>query len=348
MSVFEGLKAFRDMDVSHLSSSTSTRDLPPADSSSEQPADEHAAVRLFRPDMHIARFNRSAARQALPIIPHHIMLDDLRSWLSNQREWVPHSVGSALYVRPVLFATQSAVGVRRPEHACMLMFGVPVSKYFTKPVRLLAEDTFVRSWPGGVGDCKTAGNYALSVTPAELAAEKGFDQVLWLDGSDERYVTESGVMNFSCVIQSDRQPGRYTIVTPPLDGLILGGITRQSVLDLARTEFAHILDVEERRITLDEIRTHIESGKMVDCFGTGTAAVVSPIHSITFDGKEHVVERKAIDCLQAPVSEVMRNRITQICHSDHPWMHTVEDASLEHEEQYTPSDTSHRIKQTVY
>jgi branched-chain amino acid aminotransferase len=330
MSVFEGMKA-------HAAAGSTTPAAMPAatttarqmNGSSQHPAEVGPTppllARIFRPDLHARRFNRSAARQALPTMPPERFVEDAALLVRTLKDWLPSEPGSALYLRPILFATQCAIGIRRSDEALFLVLAVPVPHYFSKPVRLLAEDHYVRSWPGGVGDCKTGGNYALSVTPAELAAEKGFTQILWLDGTPKRNITESGVMNFVAVLVAEDNPNRLTIVTPPSSGLILEGVTRQSVLDLARNEFSDIFDVEERDICIDELTRHAKSGRLVDCFGTGTAATVSPIHSITVDGHEYVIPRRIIDGLGDTVAETLRKRIIEICHTDHPWSMEVRD-----------------------
>jgi branched-chain amino acid aminotransferase len=354
MSVFEGMKAYApgpgaDAERHRRGGLTKGSALQPrTGSAGELVAEPPLIARIFRPDLHARRMNRSAARQALPTMPPERFVEDAALLVRTLKDWVPTEAGSALYLRPVLFATQCAIGIRRSDEALFMMLAVPVPMYFSKPVRLLAEDHYVRSWPGGVGDCKTAGNYALSVTPAELAMEKGFTQIVWLDGTPKRNITESGVMNFIAVIASADNPARLTVVTPPTSGLILQGVTRQSVLDLARSEFSHVMDVEERDFSIDEFTSHAESGRLVDCFGTGTAATVSPIHSITVDGHEHVIPRRSIAQLGGTVAETFRKRIMEICHSNHPWSQQVRDVPADSAREKLPKPVEAVTERAVH
>jgi branched-chain amino acid aminotransferase len=311
-SCFEGMKSFR------------------VHSSSDNGA-VSSAINLFRPDLHANRLNQSAARAALPTIAPGTFVGDVCTFVRDQAEWVPTDRASALYVRSVIFATQPALGVKRSNEALLVILGCAVPPFYSSDLRLLAETRATRAFPGGCGAFKMSSNYAPCVIPTETAAARGYDNVLWLDG--ERNVTESGVTNFFYVMHSERDPARYTLVTPPTNGLILPGVTRASILELARDKhLSHVFEsVEERDMSVEELCARIASGSVVDVFGTGTAAVVCPIRSISIDGrdgqstKEYSVQRKALELLGGDsVSAYFRARILDICHSDHGWMTPVE------------------------
>jgi branched-chain amino acid aminotransferase len=311
-SIFEGMKSFRVHSSAHPGAS---------------------AINLFRPDMHAARFNMSAARAALPTMPQGTFVDDISALVRDQADWVPTDRASALYLRSVLFATQAGLGVKRSSDALFVVLGCAVPPFYSSDLRLLAETRAARAFPGGCGAFKMASNYAPTVVPTEAAAARGYDNVLWLDG--DRNVTESGVSNVFYVMRSARDPTRYTLVTPPTDGLILPGVTRLSILELARApELAHVFEsVEERKMSCDELCESIADGRVVDLFGTGTAAVVCPIRSISIDDadgtttNEFIVKRRALSQLGGDfVSAHFRARILDICHSNHEWMTPVRQA----------------------
>lgn len=285
MEVFEGLKAFGSV---------------------------NALPRLFRPDLNIARLNRSADRLALPTVHPQLMMQSLREFVYEQRDWVPTGKGTSLYVRPCIIATDAKIGVRPSDTAMFFTIAFPVGSFFAdtgKGVRLLADATYIRAWKGGVGNCKTGGNYALTIAPAMEAKAAGFDQIMWLSDDHTRKCTEVGMMNAMFVFK-DPAP---RIVTPRLDGTILEGVTRQSVIDLAPSLG---IDVEQRDITIDEVVEGVRDGRIVEMFGTGTAAVVSPIRSITYEGEEVSVKP------DGKISQLLHKTLTDIYHSpqEHPWM----------------------------
>jgi branched-chain amino acid aminotransferase len=229
-------------------------------------------VALFRPRENFARLNRSAARLAMPEIPEPLFLDGVTHLVRLDRDWVPHREGGSLYVRPVYFGVDDTLLVRPANRYRLIVMTCPVGPYFSQPIRLLAEERFVRAFPGGTGDSKAAGNYAGGLLAARLAQEKGFHNVLWLDGTERRYVEESGVMNVFFVLDG-------TATTPPLGGTILPGVTRDSALILLR-ELG--IPVQERRITIDELLAAHAAGKLTEAFGAGTAAIVAPIAGIRY------------------------------------------------------------------
>ena len=233
-------------------------------------------VALFRPRENFARMNRSAARLSMPEIPEDLFLEGVTELVRLDRDWLPHRDGGSLYIRPVYFGMDDTLLVRPANRYQLIIMTSPVGPYFSQPIRLLAEERFVRAFRGGTGDTKAAGNYAGGLLAARLAQEKGFHNVLWLDGVERRYVEESGVMNIIFVLD-----GRA--VTPPLEGTILAGVTRDSCLVLLR-EMG--IAVEERRVTIDELFSLHAAGKQVEAFGVGTAAIVAPVALIHYHEQE--------------------------------------------------------------
>jgi branched-chain amino acid aminotransferase len=227
---------------------------------------------LFRPRENFARMNRSAARLAMPEIPEPLFLEGVKELVRLDHDWIPHREGGALYIRPTYFGIDDTLLVRPANRFRLIVMTCPVGPYFAQPIRLLAEERFVRAFPGGTGDSKAAGNYAGGLLAARLAQEKGFHNVLWLDGVERRFVEESGVMNIFFVLDGKA-------ITPPLSGTILPGVTRNSALTLLRE--MGIL-AEERQISIDEILSAHAAGKLTEAFGAGTAAIVAPIACIRY------------------------------------------------------------------
>ena len=214
---------------------------------------------LFRPRENFARMNRSATRLAMPEIPESLFLEGVTELVRLDRDWVPHREGGSLYVRPTYFGVDDSLLVRPANRFRLIVMTSPVGPYFSQPIRLLAEERFVRAFPGGTGDSKAAGNYAGGLLAARLAQEKGFHNVLWLDGVERRYVEESGVMNIFFVLDGKA-------ITPPLTGTILPGVTRDSALTLLR-EMG--IPAEERQISIDEVLSAHAAGKLSEAFGAG-------------------------------------------------------------------------------
>lgn len=238
-------------------------------------ANKHAVTGeplLFRPEMHVERINRSAARMAMQPIPSEIFLNALHLLLDLDSAWIPQSEGSALYLRPHMFATDTTLGVKASDTYRFVIMTSPVGPYYPKPIRLLVAQKYVRAFPGGVGFAKAAGNYGAALAPAAMAKEKGFDQMLWLDGLEFKYLQECGTMNIMCVIGD-------TVVTPNLTDTILAGITRDSLIHLMRDLG---IKVEERPITIQEVVEAHKSGELKEMFGAGTAAVVSNVSEFSY------------------------------------------------------------------
>jgi branched-chain amino acid aminotransferase len=242
-SIFEGMKAFRNV--------------------RGQPV-------LFRARDNFERMNRSAERMVMPPIPESLFLDGLRELVRTDADWIPSKEGSALYLRPLMFANDDFIGVRPSDSYKFIVFTCPVGKYYSEPVRLWVTRKYVRACEGGTGEAKTAGNYAASYYAAKQAQDRGYHNVLWLDGRDHRYVEECGTMNIFFVIDG-------VAVTPPLSGTILRGVTRDSVITLLRERKVR---VEERRVSIEELTEAHAKGKLEEAFGAGTAATVSPVIQI--------------------------------------------------------------------
>src|SRR5436309_9925358 len=254
--VFDGLKAFRGRD---------------------------GRVRLFRPQKHVDRLIQSSNRLCIPSLDPELALRSLVTLVGLEKDWVPSTVGTSLYVRPTIVATEAFLGVRPAKSYIYYVILSPVGAYYPEginPVKILVVDKYVRAVEGGVGSAKTGVNYAASLFAAEEAKHAGFTQVLWLDGRERKYVDEVGTMNIMLRIGDD-------VVTPPLSqGTILPGVTRDSVLTLAR-EWG--LRVSERAISIDDVARAAHGGSLREVWGTGTAAVISPVGELAYKGERIVV-----------------------------------------------------------
>ncbi len=239
-------------------------------------------IRLFRPWDNVRRLNRSAERLCMPRVNEDLVLEAIQKLVLIDRAWIPREKGAALYIRPFMFGTEPSLGVK-PSHTYLFMIILsPVSAYYQEgfnPVKIYVTDEFVRAAPGGTGEVKAGGNYAASLKAAELAKSKGYTQVLWLDAVERRYVEEVGTMNIFFYFEDE-------LVTPALSGSILPGITRDSVIQLARSWG---LPVTERKISIEEVIAGIEDGRLRECFGTGTAAVISPVGALYYQGREYQI-----------------------------------------------------------
>jgi branched-chain amino acid aminotransferase len=249
--------------------------------------DKDGNVRLFRPDKNMARLNKSAARIALPTFEPTSFIELISKLTKIDSRFIPHQRGYSLYLRPTMIGTQKTLGVGAPGSALLYCIASPVGPYYPtgfKAISLEATDYAVRAWPGGVGDKKLGANYAPCIVPQLQAASRGYQQNLWLFGEEE-YVTEVGTMNMFAVIK-DKQTGQKELVTAPIDGTILEGVTRDSVLALARERLVpEGWKVSERKYTMSELYEASQEGRLVEAFGAGTAAIVSPIRTIAWKGK---------------------------------------------------------------
>ncbi|MGC9504607.1 branched-chain amino acid aminotransferase [Baaleninema sp.] len=231
---------------------------------------------LFRPGANFDRINRSAARLCMPPIPEEIFMEGLQELIRLDADWIPTRPGSALYIRPIYFATDESIGLRPSERYTLAIMSCPVGAYYAEPVKLTVTRQYVRAFPGGTGAAKAAGNYAASLLADREAKQQGYDNVLWLDGVHHKYIEECGTMNVFFVIDG-------VVVTPELQGTILPGITRESVLRLLRDME---VPVEERAIALDEIIDAADAGTLQEAFGAGTAATIAHIETINTGDRE--------------------------------------------------------------
>ncbi len=247
--IFEGLKAFPDKDGN---------------------------VAVFRMNDHLARLNESARRLCIPPLDAKVLAQGIQALLELDADWMPKGEGTSLYLRPMVFATEAFLGVRPSKTYTFLTFISPVANYYSAgagPVRIWVEQKRIRAAPGGLGSAKTGANYAASLMAAEEAKARGYAQVLWLDATEHRWVEEVGTMNLFAVIGDE-------VVTPPLDDTLLAGVTRMSVLALLRDWG---VKVSERRVSIDELRAAQANGTLREIFGTGTAAVISPVGELGFE-----------------------------------------------------------------
>lgn len=257
---------------------------------------EDGTVRLFRPDMNMKRMNRSAARIALPNFDENALIELIKKLVILDSKWIPSEPGHSLYIRPTMIGTQKALGVGPSSDALLFVICSPVGPYYAtgfKPVSLQATTKFVRAAPGGTGSYKLGTNYAPGVVPQIEAAKQGYAQNLWLHGP-EHYVTEVGTMNLFIVVENP--DGTTELVTPPLEDLILPGVTRDSVLCLARDHASgkNVLPglptskfkVSERKMTMGDIAKLSKEGKLKEMFGAGTAAIVTSIDNIGYEGDD--------------------------------------------------------------
>lgn len=272
--VFEGMKAFRG---------------------------EDGQVRMFRPQYHLNRLNSSCRRMCIPEPDIGLIQKALHQLISIDRQWVPARHGNALYIRPLIFATDPCLGVRPSKNYRMLIITSPVGAYYKEginPVSLTTDREFVRAVKGGAGFAKTACNYGPTLLPAQKAKKDGYTQVLWLDAHEHKYIEEVGTMNIFFKIDG-------TLITPKLNGSILGGVTRDSVIKLAEK---WNVKVKERPVTIDEVFDAYQNDMLEEIFGTGTAAVISPVGKIHHEGRVLVTDETQI----GPFAKRLYDAITGI------------------------------------
>ncbi len=252
-SIFEGLKAYSDGKTD--------------------------AALVFRPLANLKRLNISGERMGMPPVPEEIYMDGMRALINIDRNWIPKQDGSSLYIRPFLFSNDEYIGIRASLNWLFMIIASPVGKYYSNPVRVKIETKFTRAVAGGTGYAKAGGNYGGAIYPTKLALEQGYHQLIWTDGVEHKYIEESGTMNVMFVIDD-------VLVTPALSDSILAGITRDSVLALARKRG---MKVEERKISVDELVERLSQGRVADAFGVGTAVTIAPIESIGYEGKDYML-----------------------------------------------------------
>ncbi|KAL8916242.1 MAG: hypothetical protein Q9208_008640 [Pyrenodesmia sp. 3 TL-2023] len=279
-------------------------------------------LRLFRPDRNMRRLNRSAERIALPKFDGEAFTDLVARFVRMEERFIPSSRGYSLYLRPTLIGTQRTLGVGPPGSALLYLIASPVGPYYPtgfKAVSLAATTEAVRAWPGGVGDRKLGANYAPCIVPQLEAAKRGYHQNLWLFGEEE-IVTEVGTMNFFVCVR-EKGTGKKMLWTAPLDGTILEGVVRESVLELARERLgAEGWVIEEKNYTMAELAEAADEGRLMEAFGTGTAAVVSPVRKINWRGRDVECGLKK-DQEAGEVAARMKGWIEEIQYGDvdHKW-----------------------------
>lgn len=253
---------------------------------------------IFRPDANYKRFNISAERMQMPTVPAWLFMEGMKQLVSLEKDWIPNAPDSSMYIRPFMIATDPFLGVRPSQNYKFMIILGPAGPYYSAPMKILIEKTYTRAAPGGVGFAKNAGNYAASLHPVELAKQKGYDQVLWTDANEHKYVEEVGVMNVMFVIDGK-------VITPSIErGTVLKGITRDSAIILLR-EMGY--SVEERNLSIDEIVAAHKEGKLQEVFGVGTAAVVSLIAKLA-DG-DYVMD---FDVEALKVGPALKNNLNDI------------------------------------
>ena len=256
--IFEGMKAYKDPEGTPM---------------------------LFRPENNASRLNKSAERMGMPTIPEDLFIEGLKELVAIDQAWIPPMQGSAMYLRPFMYATEAFIGMRAATSYNFVIMASPSGPYFSKRIKLWAEKQYIRAAEGGTGEAKAAGNYAAAIRPTELAKSKGYDQVLWLDAAHHKYIQEVGTMNIFFNINNE-------FITPELDGSVLHGITRLSVIQLLRDMGYKVI---ERKITIDEIREASKHGSLKEAFGTGTAVGIAYIQEIGLDNETiHVSDQSPV------------------------------------------------------
>ncbi len=268
--IFEGMKAYRQADGN---------------------------ISVFRADKNFERFNKSATRMAMPTIPKDVFMQGIRELVKLDEKWVPSQDGYSLYLRPFMFATDPYLGVRASDKYTFAVLTTPVGPYYSKPLKVKIETEFTRADEGGVGYAKTAGNYARSLYPFAEAAKEGFDQLIWTDAATHEFIEEAGTANLIFVIDGK-------LVTPSVRSTVLDGVTRDTIITLAKKAG---IEVEERRVSITEIIEGIENGSLTDAFAAGTAATVTPIGEIGYNGKLYTLTDPATRTLSQNIAKTLND-----------------------------------------
>lgn len=299
--LFEGMKAYRGVDD---------------------------RIRMFRPMHNMARMNVTAQRACLPTFDGHELVECIRKLVQIDQEWVPHCTSSSLYIRPTLIGTEPTLGVAPADEAELFVLLCPVGPYFStgiKPVNLLADPRYVRAWPGGCGFAKMGSNYAPTLWTQQVAAKHNCHQCLWLFGEDHE-ITEVGAMNVFVFLETEN--GEKELVTPPLTGIILPGVTRRSIIEL--TSEWDEFKVTERKITMKEVMKAKDEGRLIEMFGAGTAAIVSPIGGIFFNKEMQsipVPDNSLAQRIMASMTDIYYGRV------NHPWAIEIENWQIDRDQE---------------
>jgi branched-chain amino acid aminotransferase len=278
---------------------------------------KNRGIYLFRAKDNFIRFNRSAIRLCMPEVDIDLVMEGMKKLILLDKEWVPRTQGTSLYIRPTMFATEPHLGVRPAKEYVFFIIIGPVGAYYKEglnPVKIYVEDKYIRAGVGGTGEAKAGGNYAASLLAAEEAKEKGFTQVLWLDARERKFVEEVGTMNMFFVIDDQ-------VITAPLTGSILPGITRDSVMEIVK-EWG--MNMSERSLAIDEVIDAANDGRLREAFGTGTAAVISPVGQITYKGEDHIIAGGKM----GELSQRLYNEIVAIQYGEkedsHGWVERID------------------------
>lgn len=270
-------------------------------------------ILLFRPDMNIARFNRSCERLCIPPVNAEVFMEQMSLLVRKDRDWIPKAPGTSLYIRPTILAVDPYLGVKPSKDYLFYIILSPVGAYYPEgfePVKILVTDKYVRACRGGIGEAKTAANYAASLLAAEEAHAEGFTQVLWLNASDKASVEEVGTMNIFFRIGDQ-------VVTPALEGTILPGVTRASVIQLVNDMG---LEMVERHVTIDEMVETAKNGSLKEMFGSGTAAVISPVSTFRYKGEDYPVADGKTGELAGKLFDVITKMQTGTGEDPHGWV----------------------------
>jgi branched-chain amino acid aminotransferase len=262
---------------------------------------------IYRPHKHHDRMVKSLDRMCMPAINYDMFIQCLHTLIEIDKDWVPTSEGSSLYIRPLVFASESRLGVKVADQYKFVILTSPVGPYYNKPFRLKVEGQYTRTAEGGTGFAKCAGNYGGAFYPTQLARKEGFDQVLWTDHKEHKYIDEVGMMNVLFVLNGK-------LVTPKLSTAILDGITRDSILTLARESG---IEVEERRVSIDELEEAFKNKTLTEAFGAGTAAVVAPIAIINIRGTDYSLPKVEATTIQ----QTMKKKLLDIRTGQEPDRH---------------------------
>lgn len=288
--------------------------------------DSQGQSRLFRPDKNMARLNVSSASVCLPTFEPNAFAELISKFVALEERFIPSARGYSLYLRPTMIGTQRTLGVGPPGSALLYVIASPVGPYYPtgfKAINLEATDYAIRAWPGGVGDKKLGANYAPGIIHQLNAAKRGFQQNLWLFGEEE-YCTEVGTMNLFAAIKN-KETGQKELITAPLDGTILAGVTRDSILSLAREKLVPKgWKIVERKYTMPEISAAADEGRLLEIFGSGTAAVVSPVRNIGWKGKMvncGLADGQEAGEVAASMKDWIEDRMYGV--DEHEWSHVV-------------------------
>lgn len=254
-------------------------------------------ISVFRPEKNFERFNKSAARMSMPAIPKEIFMQGIAALIDIDEKWVPGQDDYSLYIRPVMFATDPYLGVKPSDKYIFALLTTPTGPYYSKALNVKIETEYTRADDGGVGYAKTAGNYARSLFPFAEAQKEGFDQLIWTDAATHEYIEEAGTANLIFVINGK-------LVTPSVRSTVLDGVTRDTIIQLAKKAG---IEVEERRISVQEIIEGIENGSLTDAFAAGTAATVTPIGAIGYQGKTYTLTDPATRTISSGIAKTLND-----------------------------------------